>query len=168
MRRRSLAVAALLAAAMPAKSAEILTRPSGRSVTKTLDRLQAQATEGGFAIVARVPHAKAAKGVGMDLRPTEALIFGNPKGGTPLMACDQRIGLDLPLRALAWEDAAVKVWLAMPDPEAFRSRYDLGTACDGPIKAMRAGIVRLIDSLNCRWAAGLPSSVAPSPFQTYM
>ncbi|UYW28269.1 DUF302 domain-containing protein [Methylorubrum extorquens] len=145
MRRRSLAVAVLLAAALPAEAAEILTRPSGRSVTETLDRLQAQATEGGFAVVARVPHAKAAKGVGMDLRPTEALIFGNPKGGTPLMACDQRIGLDLPLRALAWEDANGKVWLAMPDPETFRSRYDLGTACDGPIQAMRTGIVRLMD-----------------------
>lgn len=65
---------------------EILTRPSGRSVTETLDRLQAQVTEGGFTVVARIPHAKAAKGVGMELRPTEVLIFGNPKGCTPLMA----------------------------------------------------------------------------------
>lgn len=60
-------------------------------------------------------------------------------------ACDQRIGLDLPLRALAWEDATGKVWLAMPAPENFRSRYELGTACDGPIEAMSAGIVRLME-----------------------
>ncbi len=145
MRTLSVAFGVMLTIAIPVQAAEILTRPSGRSVTETLDRLQAQATEGGFTVVARVPHAKAARGGGMELRPTEALIFGNPKGGTPLMACDQRIGLDLPLRALAWEDAGGKVWLTMPDPGAFRSRYGLGTACDGPIQAMRASIERLID-----------------------
>ena len=145
MKTLSFALGAMLAAAMPAHATEILTRPSGRSVTETLDRLQTQVAEGGFTVVARVPHANAAKGVGMELRPTETLIFGNPKGGTPLMACDQRIGLDLPLRALAWEDAAGKVWLAMPDPETFRSRYGLGTECDGPINTMRTGIVRLLD-----------------------
>lgn len=145
MKSFSLAFGLVMTVAIPVQATEILTRPSPRSVTETIDRLQAQVTEGGFTVVGRIPHAKAAKGVGMNLRPTEALIFGNPKGGTPLMACDQRIGLDLPLRALAWEDAAGKVWLAMPDPETFRSRYGLGTECDGPVQAMRAGIVRLMD-----------------------
>ena len=70
MRRRSLAVAALLAAAMPAQATEILTRPSGRSVTETLDRLQAQVTEGGFTVVARVPHARPPRASGWNcVRP---------------------------------------------------------------------------------------------------
>ena len=114
-------------------------------MTETLDRLQRQVLENGFTVFARVPHSAAAAGVGMKLRPTEVLIFGNPKGGTLLMACDQRVGLDLPLRALAWQDAGGKVWLMMPDPETFKSRYALKPDCDGPIQAMRAGIDRLMD-----------------------
>ncbi len=70
MRTLGVAFGVMLTTAVPAQADEILTRPSGRSVTETLDRLQAQATEGGFTVVARVPHAKAARGVGMDLRPT--------------------------------------------------------------------------------------------------
>lgn len=145
---RNLVIGVMLTVAVPAHATDILTRPSSRSVTETLDRLQKQVGENGFTVFARVPHSTAAKGAGMDLRPTEVLIFGNPKGGTPLLVCDQRIGLDLPLRALAWQDAGGKVWLSMPDPEAFKNRYALGPDCDGPIRAMRAGIDRLMDKVT--------------------
>lgn len=141
---RNFLIGAMLMFAVPAQAADILVRPSGRSVTETLDRLQRQASEGGFTIFARVPHSAAAKKVGLELRPTEVLIFGNPKGGTPLMACDQRVGLDLPLRALAWQDADGKVWVGMADPEILKVRYALGPDCDGPIRTMRAGIDRLM------------------------
>jgi uncharacterized protein (DUF302 family) len=72
-----------------------------------------------------VDHAAAAKTAGMDLRPTELIIFGNPKLGTPLMHADQRAGLDLPLKALAWQDADGKVFVTYADPATLAARYQL-------------------------------------------
>ena len=68
-------------------------------------------------------HAAGAKKIGQELKPTELLIFGNPKLGTPLMQANRRIGLDLPLKALAWEDDAGKVWLAYTAPSALKARH---------------------------------------------
>ena len=71
---------------------------------KTVDRLAAAGTSRGISIMARIDHAAAAAAVGMKLRPTEVLIFGNPRAGTPLMQAAQTVGIDLPLRALVWRD----------------------------------------------------------------
>ncbi len=131
-------VAAMLGAifARPALAEELIMVKSQRNVPETLDRLQMIVKGDGFFIVARVPHSEAAKDAGLTLRPTELMIFGKPQSGTPLMVCDQRAGIDLPLRALAWEDGAKQVWLAMVDPHVLKQRYSLGAECDGVMDRM--------------------------------
>jgi uncharacterized protein (DUF302 family) len=94
----------------------LVTLPSAQSAKVTMDRLASEMAAKGLTVFARIDHAAGAKEVGMALRPTEVLIFGNAKGGTPLMQAVQTIGIDLPLKALVWEDAAGKVWLTYNDP----------------------------------------------------
>lgn len=93
------------------------------SAKETMDRLEATAKERGFTVFARVDHAAGAATVGQTLRPTEVLIFGNPKGGTPFMECAQTVGIDLPLKALVWEDAAKQVWVGYNDPAFIAQRH---------------------------------------------
>ena len=97
-------------------SAEILRKESPLPVGATIDRFETILKEKGFRIFARVDHAAGAKSVNMELRPTELIIFGNPASGTPFMQAEQTMGLSLPLRALAWQDAAGKVWLGYDAP----------------------------------------------------
>ena len=81
------------------------------SAKDTMNRFEDIAKQRGMNVFARIDHAAGAAKVGKVLRPTEVLIFGNPQGGTPLMECAQSVGIDLPLKALVWEDAAGQVWL---------------------------------------------------------
>lgn len=134
--------------AQAGNAGELISVRSSRSVAETIDRLQQNVTAAGFSVAARVDHAKGASAAGLALRPTELLVFGNPKGGTPLMQCDQRVGIDLPLRALAWQDEGGQVWLGMTDPRVLKRRFDLGSACDQPIEAMEAGIRRLLNAIG--------------------
>ena len=103
----------------------LTTIPSNHAVKDTIARLAADVTAKGLAVFARVDHAKGAHEVGLELRPTELLIFGNARGGTPLMQAQQTAGIDLPLKALAWEDAGGKVWLAYNDPEWIAARHGI-------------------------------------------
>ena len=96
---------------------------SAVSVKETIDRFEASAKQRGLLIFARIDHAAGAAKVGKSLRPTEALIFGNPQGGTPLMECSQTVGIDLPLKALAWEDEKGQVWLGYNDPAYLAQRH---------------------------------------------
>ncbi len=106
----------------------LITISSRHSVKETLDRLEAALKAAGINIFARVDHSGGAAAVGMELRPTEVLIFGNPKGGTPLMQANQMIGLDLPLRVLAWEDATGRVNMTYNDVDLLAARYCLDAA----------------------------------------
>ena len=101
------------------------TRPSSHDVKTTIDRLESALRGKGMTIFARVDHAAGAARVGQSLRPTELLIFGNPNVGTKLMQCVQTAGIDLPLKALAWEDAAGKVWLSYTHPAFMSARHGL-------------------------------------------
>src|SRR3954466_6920177 len=83
---------------------------------ETMDRLTAAVTGRGMAILARIDHAAAAAAAGMPLCPTEVLIFGNPRAGTPLMQATQTVGIDLPLKALVWQDEHGATWLGYNDP----------------------------------------------------
>lgn len=141
-----LAAIIVLATAHTARAEDLLTIKSPHPVMETLDRVEAAAKTAGFFIVARVDHSGAAEGVGLKLRPTVLLIFGKPQGGTPLMVCDQRTGIDLPLKALAWQDEAGQVWLGMADPAVLKSRYGLGPACDAPIAAMTGAVRALLNA----------------------
>ena len=102
----------------------LVTLGSPRSAKETMDRLEASVKEKGFAVVARVDHAAGATRVGKTLRPTELLIFGNPAGGTLLMECTQTAGIELPLKALVWSDAAGKTMLSYNDPTYITKRHN--------------------------------------------
>ena len=95
------------------------------SVQETIDRYAAAAEKAGMRIFTRVDHAAGAAGVGKPLRPTTLLIFGNPKVGTELMLGDQRAGIDLPMKALAWQDAEGKVWLSYNQPDYLFRRHHI-------------------------------------------
>src|SRR5271157_1806632 len=91
--------------------------PSRYSVPESLVRLEAILKEKGLTIFARVDHSGEAKKVGLEMRPTQLVIFGSPKGGTPLMVAAPSLAIDLPLKALAWQDEGGKVWLSYNSPE---------------------------------------------------
>jgi uncharacterized protein (DUF302 family) len=96
---------------------------SAHGVKDTIDRLASDVTAKGLTVFARIDHAQGAHEAGLALRPTELLIFGNAKGGTPLMQSRQTIGIDLPLKALAFEDADGTVWLCYNDPAWLAARH---------------------------------------------
>jgi uncharacterized protein (DUF302 family) len=97
---------------------------SPHQVGDTLDRLEMLVTEKGMTVFARIDHAAGAAKAGKALRPTQLLIFGNPKGGTPFMVCAQTVAIDLPLKMLAWQDEGGQVWLAYNDPVFLAKRHD--------------------------------------------
>jgi uncharacterized protein (DUF302 family) len=101
----------------------LVTVRSVHGVKDTIDRLAADVTAKGMRVFARIDHAQGANEVGLALRPTELLIFGNAKGGTPLMQARQTVGIDLPLKALAFEDADGTVWLCYNDPAWLAARH---------------------------------------------
>ena len=111
-----LSALALALSATQAFAADLITKPSVHSVSDTIDRLAAAVEGAGAKVFARIDHAKGATKVGMDLRPTQMLMFGNPKLGTPALQAGQTAGLDLPLRVVAYEDADGKVFVAYHDP----------------------------------------------------
>ncbi len=90
---------------------------------ETMNRLEAEVKKRNLAVVARIDHAAAAQRIGQTLRPTELLIFGNPQAGTPLMLCAQITGIDLPMKALVWADAAGQTWLGYNDPKWLMHRH---------------------------------------------
>ena len=90
-----------------------------------MDRLEKVVKERGLKVFARIDHAAGAAKIGKTLRPTELLIFGDPKGGTPFMECAQSAGIDLPLKALVWEDASGQVWLGYNDPAYLAKRHEV-------------------------------------------
>jgi uncharacterized protein (DUF302 family) len=119
----------------------LITIASNYDPKETIDRLAAAVTTHGMAILARIDHAAAAAGAGLDLRPTEVLIFGNPRAGTPLMQAAQTMGIDLPLRALVWQDEGGRVWLSYNDPHWLARRHGATTvATDNVLSAMANGI----------------------------
>jgi uncharacterized protein (DUF302 family) len=79
---------------------------------ETMDRVEAEIRAGGLNVFARIDHAAGAAEAGLTLAPTELMIFGNARGGTPLMQSAQTVGIDLPLKALVWQDASGKTWLS--------------------------------------------------------
>jgi uncharacterized protein (DUF302 family) len=106
------------------------------SARETLERLLAALASRKLTVFARVDHAAGAASVGLPLRPTELVIFGNPKGGTAPMQDRQSTGIDLPLKALISEDADGKAWLSYNDPVWIAERHGLGAASAAAVKAM--------------------------------
>ncbi len=105
----------------------LIALPSPHSPAETMNRLEAEVKQRQLAVVARIDHAAAAQRIGQTLRPTALLIFGNPQAGTPLMQCAQLAGIDLPMKALVWADAAGQTWLGYNDPQWLMHRHGGGT-----------------------------------------
>jgi uncharacterized protein (DUF302 family) len=103
---------------------------------ETMDRVAAAVTSRGISIMARIDYAAATAAVGMELRPTEVLIFGNPRAGTPLMQAVQTVGIDLPLKALVWQDEGGTTWLAYNDARWLAQRHGVDAALDRTLHAM--------------------------------
>lgn len=111
---------------------------SSHGPAETMDRLVAEIKAKGLTVFARIDHAAGANEVGLSLRPTELVIFGNAKGGTPLMQSNQEIGIDLPLKALVWQDTTNVTWISYNDPAWLAKRHGLGHEVEAPVKAMTA------------------------------
>ena len=121
---RTLLLPLLLSIASLASAADgLIAIKSPHSAPVTMNRLEDIAKQRGLTVFARIDHAAGAAKVGKTLRPTEVLIFGNPQGGTPLMECAQSAGIDLPLKALVWEDASAQVWIGYNDPAYLAQRH---------------------------------------------
>jgi len=115
----------------------LITVKSPHSVAMTLDKLTTVLESKGMKIFTRVNHAEGAAGAGLELRPTEVLLFGNPKIGTPLMNCAQSVAIDLPQKMLAWEDESGQVFLGYNDPMHLKARHGI-EGCD-PVLEKVAG-----------------------------
>jgi uncharacterized protein (DUF302 family) len=121
----------------------LVTLASNHPVGETLDRLEADLRARNITVFARIDHAAGAASVAMPLRPTELLIFGNPKAGTPLMQANQSIGIDLPLKILGWQDERGKVWLTYNDPHWLARRHQLATSTDASVGALASVLAKL-------------------------
>src|SRR5579863_1231530 len=103
----------------------LITVQSSFGPEETVVRLEAQIKARGMIVFARINHAALAAEAGLTLRPTEVIIFGNPRGGTPLMQANQTIGIDLPLKSLVWEDASGKTWLSYNEADWLAKRHQI-------------------------------------------
>jgi uncharacterized protein (DUF302 family) len=114
----------------------IISKASSHSVPETLDKLEGILREKGIKVFVRIDHSGEAKKAGLEMPPTQLLIFGNPKGGTPIMLASPTAAIDLPLKALAWQDGQGKVWLSYSDPEYLKRRFGLSDELVQPISGV--------------------------------
>ena len=121
----------------------IASKPSTHSVDDTVAKLKSLLDAKGVMIFTIVDHSGEAAKVGLKMRPTKLVIFGNPKAGTPLMQAGQTIGIDLPLKALVWQDAAGKTQVSYNEPGWLARRHGLGPETDGTVAAMTGMLAKL-------------------------
>ena len=110
---------------MPEAQNGLIHTSSPRSVPETVQRLRAILESKGLTIFALIDHSGEAAKVGMQMKPTQLLIFGSPKGGTPVMLAAPTVAIDLPLKALVWEDPQGKVWITQNSPEYLQQRHNI-------------------------------------------
>ena len=134
----------------------LITIPSSHGPQETMAKLEAEVKARGMSVFAHVDHAAGAAAVGLSLLPTDLLIFGNAKGGTPLMQSIQTIGIDLPLKVLVWQDASGKTWLSYNDPSWIAKRHGLGAEAEATVKALRAALAAVNLGGNRGTLADLP------------
>src|SRR5262245_59964552 len=140
----SLMILPLLVATAHANST-LLTKASKYSVPETIDRIERAVTAKGMQIFARIDHGGEAKKEGLAMRPTELLIFGNPKGGTALMVARPTAAIDLPMKALAWEDVDGKVWLTYNSPELLQQRHNVPAELTSKLNSVGALLEQAVE-----------------------
>jgi len=121
----------------------LITAKSNFGARETADRLVTALEAKGMTVFARIDHAAGAKQAGLELGPTELLIFGSAKAGTPLMQANPVVGIDLPLKALIWRDSSGTVWLTYNDPHWITERHGLGAAANARADQMAAALAAL-------------------------
>jgi len=134
----------------------LATHRSRFDAAETMRRLEAAVTKRGMSILARIDHAAAASEAGMELRPTAVLIFGNPRAGTPLMQAVQTLGIDLPLRALVWQDDGGTTWLAYNEPRWLAARHGIPAGEGGVLAAMTGALTAVAREATGEGAGSAP------------
>jgi uncharacterized protein (DUF302 family) len=135
MRLAGLVAGILAISSFAAAAQDMTTARSSGDFAATKTKLVEVVKAKGFVVVAEVDHAAAAKANGLELRPTHLVIFGNPRGGTPLMGCNQTVGIDLPLKALVWQAADGAVNVTVNTPKLIADRHKLGDCGAAPLGA---------------------------------
>ena len=145
MKKAILAALLIVLIAIPVAAADgVINVASTFNVKETADRMESILNDKGMTIFKRIKHSEAAGKVGIELRETELIIFGNPKVGSPLMKCQQSVAIDLPQKALIWEDDKAKVWISYNDPRYLEKRHNI-SGCEEVITKIEkalAGITR--------------------------
>ena len=118
----------------------IVTRPSPFSVEETLERLQQVIHSRNLTLFAHIDHSGEARRVGLTMQEAHVLIFGNPKGGTPLMIASPLLALDLPLKVLVWQGADDRTWMSSTSAAYLKVRYDLPQELAGNLAVVDAVI----------------------------
>lgn len=130
--------------ALPLQAVEGMTDvKSDSSVASTTERLQNILEEQGMTVFSRISHSDGAKKAGLELRETELLIFGNPKAGTPLMQCQQSVAIDLPQKALIWQDEAEQVWISYNEPQYLAKRHKV-TGCSEALAKVEQALAKVV------------------------
>jgi uncharacterized protein (DUF302 family) len=140
MRQLLYTIVALILLTLPAYADNgLINLKSSHDTKTTADRLENTLKQKGMTVFARIDHAAGAQKVGQKLRPTELIVFGNPKVGTPLMQCRQSTAIDLPQKALIWEDQEGTVWLSYNDPNYLVERHGI-TGCAEVVKKIEKAL----------------------------
>lgn len=134
---------ALAVVTFKAEAAELITKQSAHNVSETMARLVKAIKAKGLKVFSQIDHAKGAKSIGKTLKPAQVILFGHPNLGTILMTAEARIGLDLPLKILIYEDQAGKTWIVHASADTLKARYNVKGA-DKPFKNMAAALNGLI------------------------
>lgn len=140
----------ILSIAIPAGAADgVVNVQSTFDVKETADRMESILKEKGMTVFNRIKHSENAGKVGIELRDTELIIFGNPKVGSPLMKCQQSVAIDLPLKALMWEDDKGKVWISYNNPRYMEKRHNIA-GCEEVTSKMEMVLASIAKSASTK------------------
>ncbi len=150
MKKLIFTILLILFIVIPAEAADgMVNVQSAFNVEQTANRLENILKEKGMTVFNRIPHSKGANKVGIKLRDTELIIFGNPKVGSPLMTCQQSVAIDLPQKALIWEDEKSTVWISYNDPRYLEKRHNI-TGCEDVISKIEKALAAIIKSASTK------------------
>jgi len=150
MKKIILTALSILFIAIPVEAADgVVNVPSAFNVEETADRMEIILKKKGMTIFNRIKHSEGAGKVGIELRDTELIIFGNPKVGSPLMKCQQSVAIDLPQKALIWEDDKAKVWISYNSPRYLEKRHNI-TGCEEVIAKIEKALAGIAKSASTK------------------
>lgn len=140
----------ILSIAIPVRAADgLINVKSSFNVKVTADRMESILKEKGMTVFNRIKHSEAARKVGIEMPDTELIIFGNPKVGSPLMKCQQSVAIDLPQKALVWEDDTDQVWISYNNSRYLEKRHNI-TGCDDIISKIEKALAGIVKSASTK------------------